>query len=230
MLAMILLGSALLIGSTAHARGYGFYVEGEYADTSVRDDLPFNAEKINRDFEDTMLGVGFLFDSNVSTDELLSYRFRLGYRHANRKWDKKQTVIVRRRIEEIDYVEQTITFESVSQRVQGLTLNQTVGFGLIRRPEYRLWAGPTVRLNVDWYGVATGLDMVDVSVGGGPEIGINYHLGDKLSVSASFSYNYMYFGEHFELQGDDFRFDGSQHLLTLSIGFLFRTEYDRWGE
>ena len=225
---MTLLGSALMVGSDAHARG--FYVEGEYADTSVDGRIPFNTGKIKRDFDDTMLGVGFLFDSNVATDALISYRFRIGYRHANRTWDEKRTVTFPRRKDELDFLQPTITFKTDSQRVQGVTFNQTLGFGLLTRPEYRLWAGPSVRLNVDWYGVATGLDIVDVSAGGGPEIGVNYHLGDTMSISASFSYSYMYFGEHFETKGNDLRFDGSQHLLTLSIGFMFRSEYDRFGE
>lgn len=227
-LAIALLGSALSMAGSAHARGYGLYVEGEYADTSVDGRIAFNTEKIIRDFDDTMLGVGFLFDSNVAADSLLNYRFRVGYRHANRSWDKKQTINVPRRTDQEDVLETTTTFESDSQRVQGVTFNQTLGFGLLRRPTYRFWAGPTLRLNVDWYGVATDLDLVDVSVGGGPEIGLNYHLGDTMSVSATFAYHYMYFGEHFESTGEDIRFDGSQHLLTLSIGFLFREEFDRW--
>jgi len=222
--ACALLGSA----SDAHARGYGMYVEGEYADTSVEGNIAFNPDGVDRDFEDTMIGLGFVFDTNVAADSPFSYRFKVGYRTANRKWKTRQRVNVPRRTDQEDQLETTMTFISKPQRVQGVTFNQTITYGVLRRPDLRLWVGPTLRFNADWYGATTGLDIVDISVGGGPEIGINYHLGERVSLTSSIAYHYMYFGEHFETKGDDIRFDGSQHLLTFSIGLLFRTEFDRW--
>ena len=225
-LTMALLGVTSLTANTAHAGGYGLYAEFEHAWTSSNGYLAFNNDKINRDFDDSMGGVGFLYDSNVATDTLMNYRVRVGYRAGKRNWNKKQTVTFARRRDQEDPLDGPSTFKQDSETVQGLTFNQTVGFGLIRRPEYRVWMGPTMRVSVDWYGATTNLDIVDVSVGGGPEIGVNYHLSDRMSATASFSYNFMYFGEYFETAGHDKRFDGSQHLLTLSVGFLFRTEFD----
>jgi hypothetical protein len=224
---MALLGVASLTASAAHAGGYGIYTEDEHAWTSIEGDLSFNSPvKVNRDFDGFMRGVGFLYDTNVATDTLINYRVRVGYRAGKRNWNKKRTVTLESRTCQEDPLCESSEFKQDSETVQGLTFNQTLGFGLIRRPEYRVWMGPTMRVNVDWYGADTHLDIVDVSVGGGPEIGVNYHLNDRMSATASFSYNFMYFGEYFETVGHDKRFDGSQHLLTLSVGFLFRTEFD----
>ena len=225
---MALLGVTSLTADTAHAGGYGLYAEFEHAWTSVDGNLAFNSPvEINRDFDDSMGGVGFMYDTNVATDTLMNYRVRVGYRAGKRNWDKKrEDIIFATRTSQEDPLGESSTFSQDSETVQGLTFNQTLGFGLIRRPDYRVWMGPTMRVSVDWYGATTDLDIVDVSVGGGPEIGLNYHLSDRMSATASFSYNFMYFGEYFETTGHDQRFDGSQHLLTLSVGFLFRTEFD----
>ena len=226
-LTMALLGVISLTANAAHAGGHGLYAEFEHAWTSIEGDLTFNSPvKVNRDFDDSMGGVGFLYDTNVATDTLINYRVRVGYRAGKRNWNKKRTVTLESRTCQEDPLCESSEFKQDSETVQGLTFNQTLGFGLIRRPEYRVWMGPTMRVNVDWYGADTHLDIVDVSVGGGPEIGVNYHLNDRMSATASFSYNFMYFGEYFETVGHDKRFDGSQHLLTLSVGFLFRTEFD----
>jgi len=88
---MALLGVASLTASAAHAGGYGIYTEDEHAWTSIEGDLPFNTPlKINRDFDDSMGGVGFLYDTNVATDTLINYRIRVGYRAGKRNWNKNK--------------------------------------------------------------------------------------------------------------------------------------------
>ena len=87
---MALLGVASLTANTAHAGGYGLYTEFEHAWTSVDGDLAFNSGKVNRDFDDSMGGVGFLYDTNVATDTLINYRIRVGYRAGKRNWNKNK--------------------------------------------------------------------------------------------------------------------------------------------
>ena len=123
-----------------------------------------------------------------------------------------------------------VSFKQDSDDIQGVTFNQTLGYGFVRNSTLRAWAGPTVRLNVDWYGAATDIDVVDVAIGGGPELGINYHLNDALSISGSLSYGYFYLAEHFDTIGDDEKIEGSQHILALTISILWRNESDRWGK
>ncbi len=223
---------AVVTHDDAWAGGYGIYLEGEISDAWVDDYIPFanSGRKVIRDFRSGMGGLGFVYDTNIARDEPINYRFKIGYRYGQRKWDKTDTITVPRNLDKPNAFAQVITFEPKSRSAQGLTLNQTLGYGFVRNQAYRVWAGPTVRLNIDWYGVATDLDIVDVAFGGGPEIGINYHLGDNLSVGASVSYNFLYLGEHFETTGDDQRFDGYQHLLALSISVFFRSEFDRFGD
>lgn len=225
--------AAVLTSSAAQAGGYGLYLEGEFSQASIDRKFSFAAEKIDRDFKSAMGGVGFIYDSNVARDEPINYRIKIGYRHGRRKWDDETDIGIPSAGEPDDVgvsAPTIITFEPKSKWVPGLTFNQTVGYGFIRTPLYRVWAGPTLRLDVDWYGVATNLDVVDLAVGGGPELGINYHLNDHLSLSASLSYNFLYIAEHFETTGTDRRLQGSQHLLALTVSLLFRNESDRWGE
>ncbi len=231
--AVVMVTAAVLTSSDAQAGGYGLYLEGEFSQASIDKIFSFAAEKIDRDFKSAMGGVGFIYDSNVARDEPINYRIKIGYRHGRRKWDDKSDVAIPSAGDPDDTDARPITFitfEPKSEWVPGLTFNQTVGYGFIRTPLYRVWAGPTLRFDVDWYGVATDLDVVDLAVGGGPELGINYHLNDHLSLSASLSYNFLYIAEHFETTGTDQRLQGSQHLLALTVSLLFRNESDRWGE
>jgi len=222
--------AAVLVSSDARAGGYGVYLEAEFSDASLDKFIALNDDKVVRDFKSAMGGFGFIYDSNVSRDEPFNYRFKVGYRYGHRDWDENGTVTIPRSQDTQDPDLTPVSFKQDSDDIQGVTFNQTLGYGFVRNSTLRAWAGPTVRLNVDWYGAATDIDVVDVAIGGGPELGINYHLNDELSISGSLSYGYFYLAEHFESNGDDEKIEGSQHILALTISILWRNESDRWGK
>ncbi|MBW2387875.1 MAG: hypothetical protein JRG89_05500 [Deltaproteobacteria bacterium] len=248
-LILALVTAAVWAPDDARAGGYGLYLEADFSDASIDKQFSFSEqgfifsdpnfsfsdEKTDVGFEAAMGGIGFIYDTNVARDEPLNYRVKMGFRVGRRKPDDKTPISIPGQVPIADdmtgnEVNNPITFKPKTETILGLTLNHTLGYGFMRRPSFRIWAGPTMRINVDWYGATTDLDIVDVSVGGGPEIGFNYHLSDQLSLSTSLAYNYLYISEHFETTGEDRRLEGSQHLLALSVSLLFRTESDRWSK
>lgn len=233
-LTVALVIAAVMSPNGARAGGYGLYLESEFSDASIDEKFSFSDDKINRDFESAMGGFGFVYDTVVARDEPLNYRVKIGYRLGRRKFDDESKITLPEQVPIADdngvLTSVPLTFTPKNETAQGFTLNQTLGYGFLRTSLFRVWAGPTVRFNVDWYGVATDLDIVDVSIGGGPEVGLNYHLSDQLSLSASLSYNYLYIAEYFETTGEDQKLAGSQQLLAFSVSLFFRNASDRWGK
>ena len=93
----------------------------------------------------------------------------------------------------------------------GLSINNTLGFGLFKNSSMRLWLGPAIRLNYD--------SVNGAGIGVGPEIGMNFHIGNRLSTGVSLSYQYMQIEDNFI---------NDHHLITLGITLFFRTTGDRY--
>lgn len=227
-----MLTAAMLGNSDARAGGYGAYLEGAISKSNqLKRDIALNAtQPVDRNFEAAMGGFGFIYDTNLSRDTALNYRYKIGYRIGSRRWDYDGLITLPRRNDREDPNVEPLTFLAKPTYVQGVSFDTTLGYGFIRTPSYRVWAGPNLRLNVDWFDVATDVDVVSVGVGGGLEIGINYHLNDRVSLSTSLAYDYLFLSEYFETIGNDVRVDGGQHFLALTISIMFRSESDFWGE
>jgi len=183
----------------AYAGGFGGYLEGEFSNSQIKD------HGVDRGFDAAMGGIGFLWDSDVSTADPLNFRFGFGYRVGERDLD-----------------------EGGDETVNGLTLDSTIGYGAFRNEAFRLWGGPSLRLNFDWYSESGDRDIVDVAVGIGPRLGINFHLGGRLTLTASASYHYMYLSEQIERRGFNRTVDGPQHMFGVRVGMLLRGRDDLW--
>lgn len=185
--------------ATARAGGIGGYVEGEISTSNLND------HGLDRGFDAAMGGFGFLYDGNIATDELLNYRLAFGYHVGDRDFD-----------------------EGGSETVNGFTFDNTLGFAALRNSRFRIWGGPSLRLNFDWYEVSGDVDVVDVAIGIGPRFGVNVHLNDQISLTTSFAYHYMYLSELLESQGFNRTIDGPQHMVGINLGVLWRSEDDLW--
>lgn len=225
----VLLSLSPLVAPEARAGGYGAALEYEWTDSDISEPIPFNPGRTQRDFEQHMGGFQFVYDTNVARDEVLNYRVRVGFRVGERKYDDKQDVRVPRRTDDEDPDEETISFEQDEESLWGFTFHQTVGYGFLRDERYRVWAGPSVRLNVDWHSPTTNLDVINVAFGAGPELGINYHLSDRISLGLTATYNIMYLSEVLQVNGPDRDFDGYQHMGAIAIHFFWRSEDDAFG-
>jgi hypothetical protein len=201
----IALSIALLVlvlePGTAWAGGYGAYLETEFSEAELTDD------RLDRDFNAKLGGLGMLWDSHIAADNLLNYRLGVGYRLGRRSIHRQD-----------------------NETVNGFIFDQTIGVSLLRSSRFRVWAGPSVRFNVDWYSSQGDLDIVDVGIGFGPRIGANYHLTDRLSLTSSLSFHYAFLSENIENSGSNQTYEGSQYIVGLRLGVFWRGEYDNWDE
>jgi hypothetical protein len=202
---ILLAGATWLLATSAQAVGLGVYLEYLPAGGYLED------PPVEYDYDTNKVGVGFVLDTNVAKDQIFNYRFNLGYQHSKREYDF-----------------------GFKEKYNGVTMNHAFGFALYTNPSLRLWAGPAIRLGVD----VLDEDMVDVSVfnfsaGGGPQVGLNWHVGDRVSIALSAAYQYLYVGQFwvYEDDYDDYDtedYDGGQHLGTLNLTFFFRSAGDRY--
>ena len=136
------------------------------------------------------LGFGAAIDTNLAKNRLVNYRLTVGY----------------------EYIILDFGFDSYS--TSGISINNTLGFGLYKNSSMRLWIDPAIRLNYD--------DVNDAGIGVGPEFGINFHIGNRLSAGGSLSYQYMQYMTVSDKDSND------HHLVTLGITLFFRTAGDRY--
>lgn len=167
-----------------------------------------NGEIEHFNYDTDKFGIGFVADTNVAKDRVFNYRFNLGYQHSEREFNSG---------EEGDF--------------NGLTMNHAFGFGIYRGPALRLWAGPAIRVSADvLHEHLDAFDLVNLSAGGGVQLGLNLHASDRLSLAVSFAYQYLYVGE--VVIWDDYDdtdwSDGRDHLFTVNVSFLFRSRGDRY--
>ncbi len=210
----------------AFAGGYGLTLESEWTSSKIDDAIPFNPGRVDRGFDQHTGGIGFSYDTNVARDTRWNYRFKIGYRTGRREFDDDSAIRVPRRTDREDPDEELIEFEQKNETVHAFTLHQAVGYGFLREKNYRVWAGPSVRLNVDFHNPVTNLDVVNVAIGAGPEVGLNQHITDRLSVSLTATYNFMYLSETFQLTDVNRKFDGYQHMGAVALTLFWRSEDD----
>lgn len=201
-----LLALSLLVGSSAHATGFGGYLSYGNVDGSLDDVLG----GIDLDYETDRFGIGMTLDTNVAKDRVFNYRLEIGYQHSWRKFDDVSS-----------------TLES-----DGFTINNIFGFSPYRNENVRLWLGPALRLSVDVFDnddIEPFDDWISFGGGIGPIIGLNWHMGPRVSGSLSLSYQYMVMGEYIDTGFGDDVFDGHEHLVTFGFSVLFRTAGDNFG-
>jgi hypothetical protein len=203
-------GIALLLAPSARAVGLGAYFEYGYANGHLDfDDETFGYDIGDLDYDTNRVGAGFVLDTNVARDRLFNYRLNVGYQRSSRHFDGLE-----------------------DEDSNGLSLNNTFGFGFYRTPQLRLWAGPAVRINVDIFDTGgSEFDVIDYSIGGGLQAGVNFHTGDHFTVSLAVGYGYMYVSKFFDpsdKERSSHSFAGGEHLVNVGISILFRMPGDHF--
>ena len=197
---ILLVGAALLLAGSVQAAGFGAYLEYAPAGGYVEDG-PYRM-----DYSTNKVGVGFAFDTNVAKNSLFNYRLNLGYQHSWREYDF-----------------------GIEEAYNGFTMNHAFGFALYRSPSWRLWLGPALRLSADvLHEDRIAGRVVNLSIGAGPQLGLNVHTGKHVSLAFSAAYQYLYAGlvHSYDNYSDTDTYDGGQHLGSLNLTFLFRTKSD----
>lgn len=171
--------SALLVVTLSSPAFAGVGIFGEYgrniATSGGERGLALTLTGLSTEFFDRNdITVGVAFDSNLARDRLFNSRTDIGF-HAALYADP--------------------TSSAVMGTGLGGSLAWTLGLGLVRSEQMRLWLGPNLRLNADWYDASlfnTAGDHADLQLGFGPQIGLNLHTGDSATVTISGVYNYKW--------------------------------------
>lgn len=186
-----LLFSVLMFPVAASAVGVGGYVQ-----TSVGT-LDWEFDSLDDSGDSLSAGFGFLFDTNCAKRSLLNYRLAAGV-----EWTD-------------------INFDDVGDgNLAGLTLDNTLGFGIVSNSQMRFWAGPDVRLGYHWGEAGSLNDVAVAEVGIGPVAGMNLHFGRFWDLALSLGLRWsLWRGD----DGDaDVDIDGDGLSATFRIGILRR--------
>ena len=197
-LLFVLLFSAILAPLSATAVGVGGYAQTSLG--TLNWDFDPNLPSGGDDSADVLAGgFGFLFDTNCAKRSLLNYRLSAGV-----EWTD-------------------LNFDDVGDgTLAGLTLDNTLGFGIVSNAQMRFWVGPDVRLGYHW-GEAGVLDDVTVfEVGVGPVAGMNLHFGRFWDLALSMGLRWSMWRGDGDNVGADVDIDGDGLSATFRIGILRR--------
>jgi hypothetical protein len=177
------------------AAGLGFYLTSGAGDGEYEFDDDTRPE-YDLDVDIQRSGFGFMLDSAVANDRVFNYQLNIGIYN----WSEE--------------------FENNSDfDLSGLMMSHDFGFGVLRNRHVRLWLGPEIRLA---YGTGDndGYDVTITSIGAGPVLGANVHLGPV--VSLGFKSGYLFesvFGNADGFESIDFYGGDTQFFFTFSLIF-----------
>lgn len=191
-------GMILLSAGSTEAAGLGFFISNDFGDAEVTED---NADPILYDFEYEFdadgFGFGMVYDSNVSQDTLFNYRLNVGY--GGGEYDINAVHDTTNGFDwDMSGVSSDVDFDLFA-------IDNTFGFGIVRKDFMRLWIGPQVRIG---YMNVSGKVIPDVSnptvanaeidtnligLGFAPVIGGNFHLDDRFSLCVALGYRMSWY-------------------------------------
>ena len=105
----------------------------------------------------------------------------------------------------------------------GLSLDNVFGFGVLRNRHVRLWIGPSIRLGIDSINTSP---LVDLMVGGGPVVGVNFHTGNAGSAALTFGFQYLYVGRINTFT--ETSTDRGEYRIQMKFSYFFRSRGDRF--
>jgi hypothetical protein len=205
------LAAFLVLGlsSSAMATGFGANFTYTFADGDVSD---FD-ERI--DSETDLYGFGFTLDTNVAADRLINYRLDVNYERSSFKGHFYEGTPPA-------YLGQA-TFKG-----NGGSINNALGFGVLRTRNVRLWLGPTFRIGGSVFS-ENGAEFAMADVAGGVDLGLNVHTGSLVTIAGTVGYQYAFtYLTSTDFLGSRPDFTGGGHRLRAGITVLFRTRSDQF--
>lgn len=188
----------------AMAAGIGFNLTGGGASTEWEVEQDFSPYyEYDRDVDVARGGIGLIFDTTVAKNRLFNYRLNIGS-------------------EAVEYdIDGGGTFETT-----GWFMSHDFGFGLIRKKNLRLWAGPEVRLSYSEGELendsSTELHMATFGIG--PVVGLNLNFGKKLTLALKVGALSMGGGGYIEDKTSGLEWDITEEgsYSFVNVGLIFR--------
>ena len=249
----LILVCSLFTGTAAYAGGWGpFFSWGRdwpkvgfpsLVTNEVVDDLPAELREaasvlLDQAAIDLSLDhytVGVQYDSAPSRDKLFNFRIAIGFDFAADGSIESFTGFGATGNPDIDAVLQegmdiaNVVVGKTSS--YGGTMQMSFGFSLVRTSLLKWWFGPGLRINGNYY--EPGVPYVDhaatLEAGGGIDTGVNFHIGNFMSLCIAAGFHWNAFG----LAGGTTGFDsggfawGNGPFCFVQTSALFHTGGDR---
>ncbi len=198
----------------------------------ILDEAKRLAERTDVDTRVNHLTFGVMYDSAPSRDKLLNYRFTLGF-------DLVTTISLESARINITGAEPLDVTGIADRRGvdldktgYGVTMGHTLGFGLVQEDFIKWWLGPGIRFNFNYYDLAKSFEGGNLSIGGGPETGINLHIRPDISIciSGGIHWNAFAYGMGSKSQNLGSFVWGNGPFYFVQVSGLFHTgdDIDPW--
>jgi len=150
-------------------------------------------------------GFGFVLDTAVAKNRVFNYRLGIGFERKDYENEANETL-------EID----------------NFVIENDFGFGLVRTPKIRLWLGPELKISsgsgdFDSDG-AEEYDVDLVSVGIGPVLGLNVHVGKlvTLGLKTGLLFESIYGHARHDDSSYDIDYTGDDSYFYFNFAIIFR--------
>jgi len=195
---LVLVLVSVFLFSDVQAMGLGaYYTFGSGSGTwTINAD---DAGEIDMDSDDSLTGFGFVFDTTLAKDMLFNYRLGLG-------------------VEKKEY-----EFEDdITLKMNNFVFDNDFGFGVFRTPSIRFWLGPELKITYGT-GDADDLDYSVVSVGVGGVLGLNFNIGEHITLGVKSGYLLEYTAGYGEDENDDsVDHTGQDDLFYVNFAIMYR--------
>lgn len=238
----VLTAAILMIPAGGFCDGYGFYGWGRGWPTigvpGALEDMVPAFKDLEVDLRNDHFTLGYMYDGASTREDLFGWRFNLGLD------------IVLTKLEGtsgpggLDFGFEALSSDLYDTIGFGFATKLAYGIGVVRTDRLRVWAGPSVRLNVDYIdqksasfeelGLSIEVDPwgIIMSVGGGLEGGVRYDISTDLTIDFSAGFHYNFFGyfqdSNLKINGespeDDASFFTGQEpfvFIQIALGFDF---------
>ena len=201
-LAVFLLCSIFMTDAMAMGIGLNLAGGGGSAEWEVEQDF-FPYSEYDEDVDVARGGIGFIFDTTVAKNRLFNYRLNIGS-------------------EAVEYdIDGGGIFET-----RGWFMAHDFGFGIIRKKNLRLWAGPEVRLSYSQGELEnnSNTELHMATFGVGPVLGLNLHFGKRVSLALKMGALSMGGGGYIEDKTSGLEWDITEEgsYSFVNVGVIFR--------
>jgi hypothetical protein len=215
-----LLAAVVLAAAPAASGGFGANFTYTHGSGEI-DDVDNFFPDIDTDSDNFEAGLSY--DTNLAADRLFNYRVSANFAYVEQQLD--------------------VFASQVDIQGYGVSINQLFGFGIFRSPALRIFLGPAIQLGYVKFDdrdtlrlgntrLRVDFDEQLFTASIGPEIGVNYHLNDNVTLSLTGFYRYgvqlQYYDEPFDSFGSDGVLLGDQHRFGLSTTIFFRFDSDQF--
>lgn len=187
-----------LIPQSSQATGLGLYLPSwGNGSSTVSYDNGFERES-----DIDHIGIGFVLDTKVASRGVFNYRLHLGFESAQ--------------------------YGELENKFSRFAIDNTFGFGIVQSSVLRLWLGPQIRLVYQSYSdsdISYDFNINAFGLGLAPVLGLNFNLGNVVSICPEIGFRFMFLGGTEEYDGSfyyDEPFASTEQYVFINLALLFR--------